>query len=102
MNEQPHSLLLSFLEWGNNLKKKLNADSIVELNLGPKYNKQSSSIDLENVEFMTRIILWESGEYHCDTIEIESEKYVDSSWGEDIDESNFEQVFGGLIRRYIK
>jgi hypothetical protein len=100
MVKPPHHLLSDFILWGEQLRTRLLQDVKFECHLGPPFDKQAAFIDLQDATTIARIMLWDSGEHEYERSLIDDETGRIYHYGEQIESSQFEQLFSPITKYY--
>lgn len=94
-------LLEEFLKWGQRVRERIPIDIRTELELGPKYTKQGAWINFFSNKIIGQVMIWDSGEYEYSIESIVDGTVLTYHYGEEIDPSQFEQLFSPITQKFI-
>jgi hypothetical protein len=102
MTMQNNELLSDFVAWANAFASRCKPSVVVEVQYSPRYEKQSAWIDLADGAFVSRIQIWDSGEYEMDHRNLEEDEVpLIFEYGENVSAFQFEQLFSRITNKYL-
>ncbi len=94
-------VLKEFLDWSTHKISYLQKNGLTAtLTIGEDCPNQSARLDIESEHYMARITIWESGDCHCEIIDLMNEKTVfDKMINVDlIHQESFESTFDDFFK----